>query len=85
MINIDYLQARRLARRFESPHLTVPTCERLRLRPKVRIGCLRDPALPIEILPAIHTPPKHTDWWLDAALWAASGVAVVMSFVFVGW
>jgi len=82
---LEYRHARRMARRFDGPHLEVPTCVRRQLQPKVKIGCMRDPALPIEITPAIHIPPKSVGLWQDVALWSATVVAIVTSFVFVGW
>ncbi|HEX7387836.1 MAG TPA: hypothetical protein VF285_11275 [Castellaniella sp.] len=56
IINARYLQARRRAARWQAPaHDKAPA-----LRPqgesRVTVGCLRDPAAPIEIFPAIHTP-----------------------------
>jgi len=86
MIDHRYLAARQRAKQFECLSLECPTYARQRLSPRVQIGILRDPAEPIRIMPAIHTPPpKRRREWRNSALWAASGVALCLSFVFVGW
>lgn len=85
-IDPRFLEARRRALRYEHPHLDYPAYARRGLTPKVQIGCTRDPAQPIVLMPAIHTPPpKRRREWRNSALWAASGVALCLSFVFVGW
>jgi len=84
-INPHYLMARRRAQRYERLALDCPTYARKRLTPKVKIGSGREPGQPIELMPAIHTPPPVPACWLDRALYATCAVAVVMSFVFVGW
>lgn len=86
MIDDRFKEARRRARRYEHPVWDSPTCTRKGLTPRVQIGCKRDPAQPIVLMPAIHTPPpKRRREWRNSALWAASGVALCLSFVFVGW
>lgn len=59
-INPRYLQARRraarLAAKTDHQGLSVPAYVRRHLEPRVQIGILRDPAAPIRIQPAIHTP-----------------------------
>lgn len=73
-INPRYIQARRradrLAMQFSQPHLTSPTIARRGLTPRVDIGCLRDPSLPIEIFPTVHTPPRKQ---CDVEFWAMVG------------
>lgn len=86
MIDHRYLEARQRAKKFDRLSLESPTYARQRLSPKVQIGILRDPAEPIRIMPAIHTPPpKRRREWRNSALWAASGIAIVMSVLFVDW
>lgn len=53
--NPRFLLARRRAARY-GLGLDVPAYVRKHLEPRVQIGILRDPAKPIEIQPAIHTP-----------------------------
>lgn len=85
-ISPDFKVARRRARQYEHPHLdTSPAYYRKHLRPRVQLGCMRDPAQPIEVMPSVHTPPAPVSQWRDTALWAASCVAVVVSFAVVGW
>lgn len=60
IINPRFFLARRRAARFDAPALSVPAYVRKHLEPRVQIGILRDPAAPIEIQPAIHTPPSKS-------------------------
>lgn len=73
--NPRYIQARRrtdrLAKQFSQPHLTSPTIERRSLTPRVGIGCLRDPALPIKLTATVHTPPRKKP--CDVKFWALIG------------
>jgi hypothetical protein len=59
IINHQFFLARRRAARY-GIGLEAPAYVRKHLTPKVQIGSKRDPALPIEISPAIHTPPAGT-------------------------
>jgi len=84
-INPHFLMARRRAQRYERLALDCPTYARKRLTPKVKIGSGRKPGQPIELMPAIHTPPPVRTSWLDGAIFVTCAAAVVLSFVFVGW
>lgn len=91
-INPQFMIARRRAARraaqFSQPHLSYPAYQRRDLAetgPKVKIGILRDPALPIEIHPAIHTPAKRGWDWQEYATMAtcvvcAVAIASILSF-----
>lgn len=83
-INPQWIMARRRAARraaqFSQPHMSYPAITRRELAdtgPKVKIGILRDPALPIEIHPAIHTPPTRGWAWQEHATMAVCGVSLV--------
>lgn len=95
-INPHYLMARRRAERYERLAVDCPTYARKQLAlarpthsykpaPKIKIGSGRVPGQPIELMPAIHTPPPAPACWSDRALYATCAVVVVMSSVFVGW
>jgi hypothetical protein len=58
IINHRFLLARRRAARY-GIGLEAPAYVRKHLTPKVEIGSNRDPAMPIEISPSIHTPPRR--------------------------
>lgn len=86
-INARFVQARRRAARLERPHLIYPAYARRSLTPRVEIGCMRDPAQPIKIQPAIHTPPPKR---LGAKYWAmwgscACALVVVVSLLTTGY
>ncbi|MGS1115987.1 hypothetical protein [Castellaniella sp. UC4442_H9] len=73
--NPRFLLARRRAARY-GLGLDVPAYVRKHLEPRVQIGILRDPAAPIEIQPAIHTPePRNADGLVMAIV--LMGVALV--------
>lgn len=61
-INPRYILARRRAQRLDAatghPGLTIPTYQRRTMTPRVEIGVLRDPALPITLSPAVHLPER---------------------------
>jgi len=61
-INPHYIQARRRAQRLDAatshPGLAIPTYRRRTMTPRVEIGVLRDPALPITLSPAVHLPER---------------------------
>lgn len=90
MIDHRYIVARIQAERLERLCMDAPAYARQplspRSTPKVQIGVARDPNAPIRLMPGIHAPrPSPKRDWRNSALWAASGVAVAMSFLFVGW
>lgn len=84
-INPQYVFARRRAERraakFSQPHdeiePSITHSELAQAGPKVKIGILRDPAAPIEIHPAIHTPPKRSWAWQEYATLATCAVCAV--------
>ena len=83
-INPRFTLARRRARRFDHPVFDAPTYARKDLTPKVQIGILRDPALPIQLSPAFtmaKEPNPGIDW--HGVVGVLSAVCLVSLF-FVG-
>lgn len=78
-INHRWRLARFRAARYEHPALDVPAYVRKHLVPRVQIGILRDPAQPIQIHPAIHTPEVASRDW---DLWIA-GLASVATLLLI--
>lgn len=75
IINPRFAMARRRARRYDHPVFDAPTYARKDLTPKVQIGILRDPARPIELMPALHMPvePRGLDWHDAVGILSAIG------------
>lgn len=86
-INPRFIQARRRAQRLDAatshPGLSVPTYQRRTMAPRVQIGALRDPALPILLSPAIHLPERTRRFDRYDAV-GALAVAGFVALLFVG-
>lgn len=82
IINHRFLLARRRAARY-GIGLEAPAYVRKHLTPKVQIGSKRDPSKPIEISPAIHTPPAKPRFSGHDAI-GVLALAGLVSLFFIG-